>query len=361
MPDLKTVSVGCRWRPRRRPPRPPCAPPPRCRPSSRCSPTPRNTTPPAPPAARRGATRAPAASAAREGMGICHAYAPDGRCISLLKILLTNACIFDCPYCINRALEQRAARALHGGGGRGPDAGLLPPQLHRGAVPLLRHHPQPRLHDGAARATWRARCARSTASAATSTSRPSPTPSRRWSTRPAATPTGLSINIELPRERQPARRWRRRRSAGASARAMGGMRMQIEERSERRAPPRRAARRASRRPGQSTQMIVGADAADDASILGTSDGALSQATGCGASTTRAYQPDPRRRRARCRRSAPPLLREHRLYQADWLLRFYGFDAARRSWPAATGGMLDLDDRPQARLGAAASRRRSRST
>jgi len=37
-----------------------------------------------------------------EGMGICHAYAPDGRCISLLKILLTNSCIFDCHYCINR-------------------------------------------------------------------------------------------------------------------------------------------------------------------------------------------------------------------------------------------------------------------
>ncbi len=36
------------------------------------------------------------------GMGICHAYAPDGRCISLLKILLTNSCIFDCHYCINR-------------------------------------------------------------------------------------------------------------------------------------------------------------------------------------------------------------------------------------------------------------------
>src|SRR6186713_2632456 len=37
-----------------------------------------------------------------EGMGICHAYAPDGRCISLLKILLTNSCVFDCHYCINR-------------------------------------------------------------------------------------------------------------------------------------------------------------------------------------------------------------------------------------------------------------------
>src|SRR3982750_669726 len=37
-----------------------------------------------------------------EGMGICHAYAPDGRCISLLKILLTNACVYECLYRINR-------------------------------------------------------------------------------------------------------------------------------------------------------------------------------------------------------------------------------------------------------------------
>src|SRR6476659_1183427 len=37
-----------------------------------------------------------------EWMGICHAYAPDGRCISLLKLLLTNHCVFDCHYCVNR-------------------------------------------------------------------------------------------------------------------------------------------------------------------------------------------------------------------------------------------------------------------
>ena len=45
-----------------------------------------------------------------EGMGICHAYAPDGRCISLLKILLTNFCIYDCAYCINRS-SSNVARA----------------------------------------------------------------------------------------------------------------------------------------------------------------------------------------------------------------------------------------------------------
>src|SRR5581483_1578623 len=36
------------------------------------------------------------------GMGICHSYAPDGRCISLLKLLLTNFCLYDCQYCVNR-------------------------------------------------------------------------------------------------------------------------------------------------------------------------------------------------------------------------------------------------------------------
>ena len=41
-----------------------------------------------------------------EGMGICHSYAPDGRCISLLKILLTNFCQYDCLYCVNRVTSN---------------------------------------------------------------------------------------------------------------------------------------------------------------------------------------------------------------------------------------------------------------
>ena len=55
-----------------------------------------------------------------EGSGICHSYTPDGRCVSLLKILLTNFCIYDCAYCIEVAVssgdrtsarERSAARA----------------------------------------------------------------------------------------------------------------------------------------------------------------------------------------------------------------------------------------------------------
>src|SRR5690554_6603836 len=45
-----------------------------------------------------------------EGSGICHSYAPDGRCISLLKILLTNFCVYDCIYCVNRS-SSNVARA----------------------------------------------------------------------------------------------------------------------------------------------------------------------------------------------------------------------------------------------------------
>ena len=48
------------------------------------------------------ATRAGSRIGSTEGMGICHSYTPDGRCISLLKILLTNFCIYDCQYCVNR-------------------------------------------------------------------------------------------------------------------------------------------------------------------------------------------------------------------------------------------------------------------
>ena len=41
-----------------------------------------------------------------EGSGICHSYAPDGRCISLLKILFTNFCLYDCLYCVNRVTSN---------------------------------------------------------------------------------------------------------------------------------------------------------------------------------------------------------------------------------------------------------------
>ena len=84
-----------------------------------------------------------------EGPGICHAYAPDGRCISLLKILLTNFCIYDCLYCVNRSSSNvRRARFTP------EEVVQLTLDFYKrnyieGAVSLLRHHPRSGLHDGA--------------------------------------------------------------------------------------------------------------------------------------------------------------------------------------------------------------------
>ena len=56
-----------------------------------------------------------------DGMGICHSYTPDGRCVSLLKILLTNVCTYDCVFCVNRALLRHSPRPVFAGRGREPD------------------------------------------------------------------------------------------------------------------------------------------------------------------------------------------------------------------------------------------------
>ena len=57
---------------------------------------------PAPPRGRPKRAAGKDGLGSTTGTGICHAYTPDGRCVSLLKILLTNYCLFDCAYCVNR-------------------------------------------------------------------------------------------------------------------------------------------------------------------------------------------------------------------------------------------------------------------
>jgi len=77
------------------------------------------------------------------GMGICHTYTQDGRCVSLLKILLTNFCIFDCAYCVSRKSNdvKRAAFTVKDE--------FLPTQLYRRLVFKFGHFPKSRLYDGA--------------------------------------------------------------------------------------------------------------------------------------------------------------------------------------------------------------------
>ena len=182
-----------------------------------------------------------------EGMGICHAYAPDGRCISLLKILLTNSCVYDCLYCINRRSSNVQPCPLHGGGSRHPHPRLLPPQLYRGPVPQLRHHPRART------TPWN----KSSASPASLREEHGfrgyihlkTIPGRRsralLAGSRANTPTGSASTSNSPAEIRAATAWPRKRTSPASAAPWGRMRLRIDEsKADRRSPP------ASPRPGK---------------------------------------------------------------------------------------------------------------
>jgi len=274
------------------------------------------------------------------GNGICHSYTPDGRCVSLLKILLTNVCIYDCAYCINRRSSNvRRARfteaevveltlnfykrnyieGLFLSSGIIQSADYTMERLVRIAR-LLRevHGFRGYIH---------------------------------LKTIPEASPDliaqaglhadRLSINIELPTEAGLAAYAPEKNRTTITA-AMGQLRTGIEES---RAEPRRVRFAPG---GQSTQLIVGADGGSDAAILETS-----------ASLYRDYRlrriyysafspiPDPA---SILPARPPPLQREHRLYQADWLMRHYGFQADEIVAPhdagAAGAGMLDLTVDPK---------------
>ncbi|HVJ55726.1 MAG TPA: putative DNA modification/repair radical SAM protein [Aliidongia sp.] len=265
--------------------------------------------------------------------GICHAYTPDGRCVSLLKILLTNYCLFDCAYCINRRSSNvKRARFsveevvtltiefykrnyieglfLSSGIVRSPD--LTMEQMLQVVLRLRRDHGfAGYIHLKAIpeASPWLIEQA------------------GLWADR-------LSINIELSSERSLAQLAPEKSGPTIKA-AMGQMHERIEE-----------AREEKRRfspAGQSTQLIVGADETSDESVLQTSAG-LYQHYALRRVYYSAFSPIPEASRV-LPAKAPPLQRENRLYQADWLLRFYGFSVAEIA-AGGEGGMLALDIDPK---------------
>jgi putative DNA modification/repair radical SAM protein len=270
-----------------------------------------------------------------EGMGICHAYAPDGRCISLLKILLTNFCIYDCAYCINRRSSNvRRAR-------------FTVDEVVRLTMDFYRRN----YIEGLFLSSGIIRSSDYTMEMLVEVARrlrqderfggyihlktiPDASPellaaAGRWADR-------LSINVEMPTEGglkalAPEKDQRNIRLA------MGRLRLNIDEAKAEKKAPRFAPA------GQSTQMIVGADAATDRDVLSTS-GNLYANYRLKRVYFSAFSPIPDASRALPLRP-PPLVREHRLYQADWLMRFYGFDVAEIAPPDADG-MLDLDVDPK---------------
>lgn len=273
-----------------------------------------------------------------EGSGICHSYAPDGRCISLLKILLTNFCTYDCLYCINR-VSSNVPRArfsvaevvkltldfytrnyieglfLSSGIIRSPDYTME--QVVSVARTLrVEHDFRGYIH-----------------------LKTIPDASDELIAEAGRYADRLSINIELPTA-QGLAQLAPEKDNGAIRRSMARLRTRIDENRADAKGRRRVPRFAPA--GQSTQMIVGADAADDRTIIETS------ANLYGSYQLRriyysAFSPIPDASRA-LPLKAPPLVREHRLYQADWLMRFYGFAAGEIV--TAGDGMLDLDIDPK---------------
>ena len=274
-----------------------------------------------------------------EGSGICHAYAPDGRCISLLKILLTNYCQYECAYCINRAsssvkrarftVEEVVTLTL-GFYRRNCIEGLF---LSSGIIRSPDYTMEQVI--GVARTLRVAHGFRGYIHLKTI---PDADPllleeAGRWADR-------LSINVELPTEGA-LRQYAPEKDMGGIRRSMARMRLGIDAARE---PVRPGGRKPPRfaPAGQSTQMIVGADPSPDRTILRLSS-TLYGAYGLRRVYYSAFSPIPDASRALPLQPAP-LLREHRLYQADWLLRFYGFGVEELATDPA--GNLDLVHDPK---------------
>jgi len=134
----------------------------------------------------------------------------------------------------------------------------------------------------------------------------------------------ISINVELPREAS-LKTLAPEKDAGVIRKAMGQVRLRIDERKGEAKAKSRIKPPVYAPAGQSTQLIVGADAAADGEILRQSE-RLYGAYGLRRVYYSAFSPIPDSA-SRLPLQRPPLMREHRLYQADWLMRFYGFDRA----------------------------------
>lgn len=252
--------------------------------------------------------------------GICHTFAGDGRCISLLKVLLTNVCVYDCAYCVNRCSHDV------------PRAAFTPRELAQLTIDFYRRN----YIEGLFLSSAVAGSPDATTERMIETLRLLRNTYRfngyiHAKALPGTDPAliqalglladRLSVNIELPSARSLTRLAPEKTKAAILA-PMKQLQQGITENRHDLIRYRKTPRFVPA--GQSTQIIIGASAESDRQILCLT-----------SSLYRKFQlkrvfysayipaasspllPD---------RETPPLWREHRLYQADWLLRFYGFNA-----------------------------------
>jgi putative DNA modification/repair radical SAM protein len=251
--------------------------------------------------------------------GICHSFTPDGRCVSLLKILLTNFCIYDCSYCVNRVSSQvRRAKFsiqeivnltmsfykrnyieglfLSSGVAKSSD------ETMEEMIEVARRLREEEKFGGYIHLKAVAGC------------------SDLLIKKAGLYADRLSANIELPKQTEldvlaPAK------THTEIETSMNQISVRLMENKEERKLFKKAP--VFSPGGQSTQMIVGATPSTDRDIM-TKASALYQSFDLKRVYYSAFSPipdsDPNLPLVR-----PPLIREHRLYQTDWLLRFYGFN------------------------------------
>lgn len=273
------------------------------------------------------------------GVGICHSYAPDGRCISLLKVLLTNVCLYDCHYCINRRSSNvRRAR-------------FTPEEV----VELTLSFYKRNYIEGLFLSSGIVRSADYTMEQVLQVARllreehdfrgyihlkTIPEASPELIAQAGKYADRLSINVELPRQ-ETLKQLAPEKNVGRTRHAMGTIQGKIEEaKSIRREKSRKRKQEGVFATGQSTQMIVGMDGSTDAHFLHRA-GDLYGNFKLRRVYYSAFSPIPEPSVVLPLKS-PPLVREHRLYQADWLLRFYGFEVKELTTASQPNLDLDLD-------------------
>ncbi len=272
--------------------------------------------------------------------GICHSWADDGRCISLLKILFTNTCIYDCQYCINRVSNDLARTAFKPKEivdltidfyRRNYIEGLfLSSAIHKNpdytmenllqTVKLLREKEKFNgyIHLKAI-----------------------PGADYKLIREAGHYADRMSVNIELPSNKslQKLAPQKKKDAILAPMQNIGNGIIQnhADRKKYKKAPKFVPA-------GHSTQLIVGASPEPDLQILHLAE-SLYDRFNLKRVYYSAYMPVGNHGGLPTEITKPPLLREHRLYQADWLLRFYGFKADELL--SATKSNFDLTMDPKA--------------
>ena len=253
--------------------------------------------------------------------GCCHSFSADGRCITLLKVLMTNSCVYDCRYCVNRRSNDTRRAAF------------TPKELAELTIQFYRRN----YIEGLFLSSGVLRSPDYTTEQMIEALRilredygfngyihakaiPGTSPELVY--RLGLLADRLSVNIELPSE-QGLRSLAPDKSRSAILRPMGLIRDQARQSKSELAKYKHAPAFAPA--GQSTQLIVGATQDTDRHILHLTESLYAKYR-LKRVFSSAYVPIVESSLLPSLDTKPPLLREHRLYQADWLLRFYGFRA-----------------------------------